>query len=217
MTQGRSKAPAAAFFDVDHTVTVSSTLESFVTYFAGRSGGERVSSELPDLVAFATHSTDLQEIHQRFAYLFRGYSWRALLEEGQAWYRETPDLLRSSVVAEIRRHQSERREVVFVSGSWAPCLRPIARDLGVHSILCSEPKLAADGDLLTGSFIELMLGRRKAEAAAASGFDLANSYAYGDDPSDELLLGSVGSPIVIGTSGQLVATAFANRWVVIPV
>lgn len=215
MTAGGSASPTAAFFDVDHTVTLSSTLESFVTYFAGLPGTERVSEELPHLVAFAASSSNLREIHQRFAHLFRGLSWQAVLAAGQAWYQATPGLLRPSIVAEIRWHQSERREVVFVSGSWAPCLAPIAQQLGVHTVLCSEPALAADGDTLVGSFTDLMLGARKAEAAAATGFDLVSSYAYGDDPSDEPLLRSVGHSVAVGTGGDLVANALANGWRVV--
>lgn len=216
MTPGRASAPTAAFFDVDHTVTRSSSLESFVRFFAERPGGERVAAGLPELVAFAAGSSDLTEIHQRFAALFQGLSWSAVRSAGEAWYEVTPDFLRSSVVGEIRRHQAEGRDVVFVSGSWAACLDPIAQHLGVSTVLRSEPALDADGDTLTGSFAELMLGSRKAEAVAETRFDLSRSFAYGDDPSDVPLLAAVGNPVAVGTNERLAAVARANGWRIIP-
>lgn len=210
-----------AYFDVDHTVTRVGSLESFIRFYAHGTHGSLVAGRLPRLLDFAAKSSDVGAIHQAYAKAFRGESWQQLLSAGTEWYEAvSADLFRGRLVEEVQRHHSSGNEVVFVSGSWAPCLQPIARQLGVSTVLQSQPSLEDDEDTLSGSFKLVMIGEQKAVAvrqhAAAFKVDLLHAYAYGDHRTDEPLLRAVGKPIVVGEDAHLRLIASANSWRVIP-
>jgi HAD superfamily hydrolase (TIGR01490 family) len=216
-----SAGETIAYFDVDHTLTRVSTLESFIRYFATGVSGAAVASRLQALVDVAGTTSDLDKIHQSYAQAFRGESWSHLREAGVQWYASVAhSIYRTSVTNELRQHLAKNRRVAFVSGSWAPCLEPIAKALQVNTILQSRPLLEADGDTLSGSFELVLVGPRKATAirahAAALHADLADAYAYADHVSDEQFLRAVGHPVVVGDDKSLRQIAEADGWRTVP-
>ncbi|MFF2389355.1 HAD family hydrolase [Agromyces sp. NPDC058104] len=218
---GNHAGRVVAYFDVDHTLTRIGSLESFIHFYAGTASGAVVSSRVDALLSLAAHSTDLDEIHQAFANAFRGESWSNLREAGVAWHTSVASsLYQENVVNALQSHLDGNDEIVFVSGSWAPCLEPIARELGVGTVLQSVPQLEQDGDTLSGAFEVMMLGPRKASAVRAHAeqtrTDLGAAYAYADHRSDEPLLRIVGNPIVVGNDPHLVRIAAANSWRLFP-
>lgn len=196
----------------DHTVTAPTSTTRPAT--AGY-------TTLWGTTALASNTSDLDEVHQAYALAFRGESWSRLLKAGAAWHESVAaSLYQAPVVDALASHLERGNEVVFVSGSWAPCLEPIADYLGVRTVIQSVPRLDDDGDTLSGSFEIMMLGSRKSAAvqahAAQIGADLDSAYAYADHPSDEPFLRAVGHPTVVGEDRYLRELATANGWSALP-
>lgn len=105
---------------------------------------------------------------------------------------------------------------MFVSGSFDALLKPIARHLGVHQILCA-PLLLGPGGILTGEIGHPQtIGKGKAEAIElfldGQEVDPALCFAFGDDVSDIDMLACVGNPVVVGTNTPLAKDSRTFAW-----
>jgi putative phosphoserine phosphatase/1-acylglycerol-3-phosphate O-acyltransferase len=107
--------------------------------------------------------------------------------------------------------------IVLVSGSWMPSLAPLASALDIQHILCSE--IDRDGDTITGHTTRVLVGPEKATAitsfASNHHIDLAESSAYGDDPTDQWMLATTGNPVIVGNDPRLHSIATTRRWPVL--
>lgn len=195
----------AAFFDVDGTLTVSTTIFDFLEYdlaTRGRSAAE-FRRAMDRLSALRAGGASRQEVNRAFYRNFAGREERELALVGRDWFEhncKNSRMFHPPTLAKLRRHRHDGDLVVLVSGSFAPCLDPIAEFTGAHVILCSRPEIR--GGRYTGALAEPMIGERKAEAvramAVTRGIDLARSRAYADDASDLPMLRLVGRPEVVG-------------------
>ncbi|MDP3949528.1 HAD family hydrolase [Microbacterium sp.] len=208
----------AAYFDVDDTLTHTGTLESFLEHSMQGHRAPRLD-EVGELRDFASQSNDLEEIHQRFAALYAGIPWSYLLESGRRW-AETflPTQLDERMLEILREHHRTGVRSVLVSGSWLPCLGPIARYLGVSRVMCSQP--VVEHLNFAGRFESVMTGTQKAEAvlqdARAYQIDLNMSFAYGDHDSDFAMLSTVGNPTMVRPSAGLLSAGAKQSWALIP-
>jgi HAD superfamily hydrolase (TIGR01490 family) len=195
----------AAFFDVDGTLTTSTTIFDFLEYDLARrcrpaADFRRAMDELSGLRMNGAART---EVNRAFYRNFAGRDEHELARAGRDWFeqnRRGGKLFHPRTLARLRRHRHDGDFVALVSGSFPPCLDPIAEFTGTHVVLCSRPEIR-DGHY-TGALAEPMIGGRKADAvravAAARGIDLARSRAYADDASDLPMLRLVGRPEVVG-------------------
>ncbi len=92
---------------------------------------------------------------------------------------------------------------------------PVARELGVEHVLCSE--VAVEDGELTGAFEGGMLwdGAKASAArsfAAERGIDLSAAYAYANGDEDIALLGSVGRPRAVAPDPLLERAAEMEGW-----
>ena len=120
------------------------------------------------------------------------------------------------VVEELKKHQSNNAEIVFVSGSFMPCLAPIANKLGVKHVLAIQLE-EINGKLTGNILLPQTIGEGKAEAMndfmrQHPGISLKSCYAYGDHESYLAMLLLVGNPIVVGDNVILTKTAFDKNW-----
>ncbi len=108
-------------------------------------------------------------------------------------------------------------KVVFVTGSWRPCVEPIARDLHADAVYCCE--VGVEADKLTGAVSHILVAEGKAEVArnfaSQGGIALENCYAYGNDWSDAPMLAAVGHPVAVRPTAALAETATAQGWEVL--
>ena len=118
------------------------------------------------------------------------------------------------VLTTLRRHHRAGEVIVLVSGSFPPCLDPIAAFVCADLVLCSRPQVREGR--YTGDLAVPMVGERKAAAvraeAAARGIALEHSLAYGDHLSDLPLLDLVGHPVVVGDDPSLRDLAIRRGW-----
>jgi HAD superfamily hydrolase (TIGR01490 family) len=210
--------PAAAFFDVDDTLIAVKSVFRFLAFhlrLRGRPDTEyaAVRERVRRAGETGTRTAALAEYFRTFA----GLGEAELAGHGRAWFDAElrgGRLFHQPVLDRLVAHAAAGEAVVLVSGSFPPCLDPIAEHVGADVVLCSRPEVR-DGRY-TGSVATPMIGAAKAAAvrdcAEALGLDLAACSAYGDHVSDLPLLDVVGRPVVVGADPVLVAHAADRGW-----
>ncbi|HEY5880586.1 MAG TPA: 1-acyl-sn-glycerol-3-phosphate acyltransferase, partial [Nakamurella sp.] len=118
----------------------------------------------------------------------------------------------------VRAHQRMKHTVAVASAATRFQIEPLARDLGIGNILCTEVEVV-DG-VITGELAGPMLwGEPKGAAVRAfareRGVDLTVSYAYGNGDEDVAFLGSVGRPHPLNPHAGLAVAAKNYRWPVV--
>lgn len=119
----------------------------------------------------------------------------------------------------IKAHQRQGHTVVVATSATRFQAAPLARELGIDHVLCTE--LEEDGDgLLTGRLAgRTGWGGGKAALvrtfAAENGIDLTKSWAYANGAEDVPFLETVGRPHVVNPDPALAEVAAARDWPVL--
>lgn len=199
------KPGAAAFFDVDETLVGAKTMFSFLEFHLAATGrpGEVYEQARAELQRLADDGMAREDVNRAYYRHYTGTPVADLIEQGQAWFRRQlreEGFFHPPGVAALRAHLAAGDHAVLVSGSFFPCLDPIARHLGARAALGTEQVL--DAGHLTGEVIRPMIGAAKGKAArtwaAEHGIDPADCSAYGDHSTDLDLLRAVGHPVAVG-------------------
>jgi HAD superfamily hydrolase (TIGR01490 family) len=213
------------FFDVDGTLTnIKSTL-CFLRYFYRRNHGLigyiyyycfLIFAKLYE--CFGAKREILNKIYYK---KYKGYDEDQIVQLAKQWFLEYKNekLYIEPVIKELKHHVKFGAEVVFVSGSFWPCLAPIADDLLVKNIICTN--LEVIEGVYTGNILDQQtIGVGKAEAIRLflknkqnSSFDL--HFAYGDHISDLSMLQAVGNPRVVAGDRRLEKIALKKEWIII--
>ncbi|MFG3284119.1 HAD family hydrolase [Streptomyces sp. NPDC048111] len=203
-------APAAAFFDVDETLVTQKTLFDFLRFHYESTGRPPTAHARARaaLTRLREKGAPREEANRAYYALYADAVEQDLTVQGSAWFQEQLSVggfFHPPGVAALRAHQKAGHATVLVSGSFFPCLLPIAQHLGVEDVFGTAP-LVVDGRL-TGEVVRPMIGAAKAEVAldwaAGYGVDPADCFAYGDHSSDLQLLSAVGHPVVVGDDPAL--------------
>ncbi|TCO62290.1 HAD family hydrolase [Actinocrispum wychmicini] len=205
----------AAFFDVDNTLVTLTSMFSFLRYDVLASGRPLSDYQraMDDLRAFKAAGASREEANRRFYRQFARRSVDEVMTRGAEWFR-AECAFDPEVLAALGEHSRAGDLVVLVSGSFPPCLRPIADHVRADGVLCSHPETVAGR--YVGTLFSPMIGERKAVAiqaeAAARNIDLSASYAYGDHGSDLPMLRLVGHPVVVGDDPEMTELAIRHGW-----
>ncbi|SEN90176.1 HAD-superfamily subfamily IB hydrolase, TIGR01490 [Actinacidiphila rubida] len=200
----------AAFFDVDETLVAQKTMFGFLRFHLAAAGRPPADYEgaYRAIQALKDRGATREEANRAYYTLYAGASAAELAAQGRAWYleqRRAGGFYHGPGTQALRRHQESGDATVLVSGSFFPCLDPVAEHLGATAVL-GTPVVVREGRL-TGEVRRPMIGAAKAEAAAAwaaaRGIDLAGCHAYGDHSSDLELLRAVGHPVAVGADPVL--------------
>lgn len=211
--------PAVAFFDVDETLIAVNSMSRFLHHHFRALGRPRSAFDdavrgLRDLrERGASRATVARAYYRHYA----GSDDRELAAQGRAWFAaelRAGDLFLRDSVAALRDHRRRGETVVLVSGSFAPCLTPIAERLGADAVLCARPETV--GGVHTGGLDTAMIGEEKAVAVRAllreRGVPGDRCHAYGDHASDLPMLLAVGRPVVVGADPVLLRHAAEGGW-----
>ncbi len=212
--------PTAAFFDLDKTIIATSSAFAF--------GREFLSNGL------ISRQDALGISLSKASYMFNGHSSEqmdatkdSLTQMVAGWSVEEIDRITTetmhhvvtpAIYAEARElidhHREQGREVIIISASASILVEPIARELGVDTVVATEMEIV-DGKL-TGEILRYLKGGAKAEAvaefAASHGFDLGRSYAYSDSSTDIPMLEMVGHPVAVNPDRTLRKHALQHGW-----
>ncbi|WP_405655839.1 HAD family hydrolase [Streptomyces sp. RK9] len=209
----------AAFFDVDETlISVKSMFRFLAHHFAAIGRPPSAYDELiAELRALAAEGAGRAEVMRAYYRVYAGQRAADLSAQGRAWFRREQsagELFLPACVEAFQEHLRRGDLTVLVSGSFAPCLDPLADFLGAAQVVGA--RLETVEGVHTGRLVTPMLGEDKAAAAQAvmdaHGMDPAECAAYGDHSSDLPMLLTVGHPVVVGDDPVLVRYATARGW-----
>lgn len=199
-----------AFFDVDETLITVKSMFRFLEFYLAATGHppEEYRRIRDELTALAESGVSREETNRLYYRNFTGQSVARVRELGRDWFEQercTSGLFHLATVGALALHHHAGHLTVLVSGSFPPCVQPIAESVGADAVLCTV--LAEVDAEYTGGVERSMIGAAKADAAQqfaqACGADPVDCWAYGDHASDLGLLSAVGQPVVVGNDPVL--------------
>lgn len=215
----KAVTPAAAFFDVDETLISLKSMFSFLEYYLAQRGNDSDeylirSDKLKKMAASGVSRVD---VNRSFYTNFAGEPVEEILDMGSAWHSEqlkNPNFYLDKTLDDLVRLRAAGTHIVLVSGSFQPCLEPIADAVGAHQAFGTELKVA--GGRFTGLTGPPMIGSMKAvkllDTARGLGISSADCVAYGDHASDLEMLLAAGSAVVVGSDPVLAEAAQVHGW-----
>src|SRR5690606_23454454 len=216
----RAVGLGAAFFDLDRTVVARSSALAFGRPFY-RDGlikrRDMIKGAYAQL-AFRLGGADAAAMARTRDYLAQLCKGWSVEQVRQIVTEALDELINPYIYAEalelIEEHQAAGRDVVLVSASGEEIVRPIGEMLGVTDVIATRMAVA-DG-CYTGEIEFYAAGENKVtavrEMAAASGYDLSESYAYSDSIADLPLLEAVGHPTAVNPDRALRRIATEQGW-----
>ena len=210
----------AAFFDLDgtlvHGFTATHILRDQVR--KGQVGGR----DLAKLVLTAVDGTlggDPTRAGDLGLSSLRGHLEDTMQEMGERLFvQKIAGTIRPQARAIVKAHQRMGHVVVLASAATRFQTGPVARELGIEDILCTE--LEIEDGVLTGRVLgQFLWGEPKARAvrryAREHGVDLHLSYGYANGDEDVPFLASTGRPHAIAPHRALLETAKLQGWPVL--
>jgi HAD superfamily hydrolase (TIGR01490 family) len=217
------KSPKYAFFDVDDTVISAKSMFSFTELYFKQNPEDSLQKLFNDEInTLFKNDTDWKIVNSVYYSYFKHFPISKVSAVCQQWFlshiEDRQQFYHQNVLQELRQHQIEGTECVFVSGSFRELLQPIADDLGVEHILSIN--LERDGLMFTGDILPPQtIGSGKADAVKAfldsRQADAHNCFAYGDDISDVQMLEIVGKPRAVSGGRRLEAYALEMGWPIV--
>ena len=207
----------AAFFDVDNTLLpgAASELRFFRALWGANVVGWREALSSLSYLLRNMPPLSYQPLRLRKLYL-EGKAPDTIEGLAARFCREhlIPSLSRQGV-ARLEFHRKIGHEVVLITGALESLVQPLARHLGVETVIAARP--ARDEHGYTGHVLPpLPYGEGKRalieSLARTRGIDLSASFAYGDSPGDLALLELVGHPLVVNPIRGMAREAQRRRW-----
>lgn len=222
-SESNSTSRQGAFFDLDKTIIARSSVLAFATPFA-RAGLMSKSTLLKSIYSqllFSLSSADADKTEKLRAQLSEMVAgWP--IDEVKEVVNETLHKLIEPIIFEealdlIEEHQAAGREVVIVSSSGEEVVRPIAKLLGVTSVIATRMRI--EEGKYTGEIEYYAFGQAKADAiiefAREHNIDLADSVAYSDSMTDVPMLSCVGRAYAVNPDKDLRRVAIEKGWKVL--
>lgn len=225
----------AAFFDIDRTLVVGTSLEHSFLRLAWREkvlgpavlarsflSGLQALGFLPARGTFSIPPGLGFFTRLRYAFLSGNKSYlrglrlehcRRLAEE--TFRQEVLSRLSPRGMETLLWHRSEGRRIVLFSGTLDFLGEPLRAYLSADGLLAARPEVRAG--VLTGRLTEPHpYGEAKRDLllalAAEEGLDLAGSYAYADHHTDIPFLACVGHPVAVNPDRRLAREARRRKW-----
>ncbi len=215
-----TRAPIAAFFDLDKTILAKSSSFAFARpfYKEGLIGrADVIKSAYAQFVYLASGADhdQMESMRQYMSNLVTGWE----VEKVQQIVAETLDTIVDPMVYEealdlIAHHRMLGHQIIIISSSGTDVVEPIGQRLGAD--LAIGTQVGIEDGKYTGEILFYAYGPGKAEAmrslAAERGYDLAECYAYSDSFTDVPMLEAVGHPVAVNPDTELRRLAVENQW-----
>ncbi len=208
----------AALFDLDQTLLAGFSASAFFRerLVSGRMSPRELGESILGALSFSLGRTGFSGLMSATTAAYRGLVETAMEEIGEEVFRKH---LAKTVYPEaralVKAHQEMRHTVAIVSSATRYQAEPLARDMGIEHVLCTQ--LEVKNGAFTGRVVRpTCYGPGKALAArdlaARCDLDLSQSYFYTDSYEDLPLLEIVGRPRPLNPNGRLAQTAKERGW-----
>jgi HAD superfamily hydrolase (TIGR01490 family) len=201
----------AAIFDVDQTLVQGCTERLFFRYLL-RHG----LLSVPQALAYLGYLAFNPQLRFEDKGYLEGMPVPEVMRLARQCYREeiAPRVSRQAHDC-VLEHQSRGHAVVLLTGSLSFLLLPLKEELGAGWLIATE--VGRDDGAFTGRIQGVHpRGPNKLrllkDLALAQGWDLHNSYAYGDHIQDAHLFRHIGHPVAVNPSWRLKRQARRHQW-----
>jgi len=211
------RMPAAALFDLDHTVLTSDTGMSWMRFQRRR--GELSAAGLARAVwwslLYKAAVLDLETLARRLCAELTGQPEATVREQAAIWYAaDVVPMIAPSARHAIARHREAGDVIALATGATQYAAESVAAGLGIEHTLCSRLEVV-DG-AFTGKLAAMCFGRHKVPLAETFArvhdLDLAASTFYSDSYNDLPLLERVGTPVAVNPDLRLWRHARRQGW-----
>jgi HAD superfamily hydrolase (TIGR01490 family) len=209
----------AALFDMDRTLVRKDTASLYVRYQrdigeVGRADTLRVAWWL---LQYTFGVIDAERVATKALESYRGKREAWMVERCEGWFR---DYVIPHVTAEgrraVERHQRDGDLVVIVTGATRYAAEPLARELSVEHVICTELEVDPEGCFTGRMDPPMCYGAGKIERtsrlAESVGFSLDEATFYSDSITDLPLLERVSRPIAVNPDARLRTLARRRGW-----
>ncbi|PQJ81134.1 HAD-IB family hydrolase [Polaribacter glomeratus] len=207
----------AAFFDLDRTLINDFSAKQFLKsrLLSGKSTAKELLSQLATVLVYASGNRDFEMLTKISALGVKGIKEKQFIDLGEEVYQEhLANTIYPEAIALIASHVKRGHQVVIISAATRYQITPIANELGIKDIFCTEMEVRKGK--FTGVISEMCWQEGKARAgrtfAKANKIDLSKSFFYTDSIDDYPLLEIVGKPIATNPDTKLSQLAFENDW-----
>ena len=209
-------ASVVAYFDLDRTLIdgYSITALALEKMWSGSLSPRRIIAHAGIFLHWGLGRSDYHQLLENTVQGLVGMSEAEITELGERAFRRR---IRPIIYAEGRQlidaHKTLGHQVVIITSASRYQTLPIARELGVEQIYCTE--LEIHQGQITGN-VKPCYGVGKLTAAEVHvGFTeapLERAYFYSDSAEDLPLLEAVGRPVAVNSKSALARTAQARGW-----
>ncbi|HEY5644330.1 MAG TPA: HAD family hydrolase [Pseudomonadales bacterium] len=205
-----------AYFDLDRTLIAgySITALALTKMWSGSLSPRRIIVHAGIFLHWGLGRSDYHQLLASTVKALVGMSEREMSELGE---RAFESRIRPIIYQEGRQlidaHKSLGHEVVIITSASRFQVEPIARELGVDQLYCTE--LEIRNGLITGNVTPCYGPGKKKAAEVHTGFreaDLADAYFYSDSCEDLPLLDQVGRPVAVNAKASLARLARSRGW-----
>lgn len=211
----------AALFDLDRTLIRVDSARLYTRFRRDR--GEASWLDALRVGLWATQYTlgviDAPKVARKALRSFRGRSEAWLQASCVDWFREyvLPEVQPAGRMA-VQKHREAGDFIAIVTGATRYVAEPVAAELGIEQVICSELEIDGEGRF-TGQIVEPLcygLGKvqRTAKVAVRENFRIEDATFYSDSITDLPLLELVEVPVVINPDRRLRRVAGQRGWAI---
>lgn len=207
----------AAFFDLDRTIINDFSAKKFLIsrILSGNTTAKEILSQFATILLYVAGNRDFEVLTKISALGVKGLKEADFVALGKEVYSEhLEDTIYPESRALINSHLEKGHKVVIISAATSYQINPVAQELGVEDIFCTE--MEVHKGKFTGKIKEMCWGEGKANAgksfAKKYGIDLSKSFFYTDSIADYPLLKIIGKPRATNPDSKLSQLAFENDW-----
>lgn len=208
--------PTTAFFDLDRTLIAgySVTALAFERVRTGSLSLRRILSQAGVFLGYGLGRADYYDLLDATVQDLAGLPEREMLELGhRAFRRRLVGTIYREARSLLEAHRRLGHDLVMVTSATRYQAEPIARELGVGSLYCTE--LEVRGGRISGRFDPCFGPGKRAAAERHSGAQrraLDDAFFYSDSQDDLPLLEAVGHPVACNAKTPLARLADARGW-----